>query len=176
MAKTLTVVMLLSSLSAPGSVETITWKVIALGPRGREVLAQGVKTYDPAKDVVVQQRAGGSTWWSKSVPLNDTYVVGASVHREPRLDGFGLWVKRRGDAGGFSWEWFNRAEGLVFKKLQGSGEVSITLKRGPGYEELESVEFLDDITLRYVDDMRKPTGTKTHEVIMTKGSLLRVSP
>ena len=176
MAKTLTVVLLLSSLLAPGSVETITWKVVALAPRGREVLGQGVKTYEAEKDIVVQQRAGGRTWWSKSIPLNDTFVIGASVHREPRLDGFGLWVKRRGDADGFSWEWFERSSGAVFQKLQGSGRVSITLKTGPGYQELESVEFLDDITLRYLDDMRKPRGTKTHEVIVTKGSVLRVLP
>ena len=54
--------------------------------------------------------------------------------------------------------------------------MSVTLERGPGYEELQSVEFLDDIVLRYVDDMTKPLGTITHEIIVQKGSILRVAP
>jgi hypothetical protein len=98
------------------------------------------------------------------------------VHREPILNGFGLVIYRRGDGNGFSWEWFEREQGAVFRRLQGSGRVSAGIKKGDGYEELEVVEFLDDIVLRYLDDMSKPPGTHTHEVVIRKGSVLKVAP
>ena len=49
-------------------------------------------------------------------------------------------------------------------------------KKTATYEELESVEFLDDIALRYLDDMAKPPGTFTHELVIRKGSVLRLVP
>jgi hypothetical protein len=98
------------------------------------------------------------------------------VHREPILNGFGLVIYRRGDGNGFSWEWFDREHGAVFRRLQGSERVSVSIKKGAGYEELEVVEFLDDIVLRYLDDMSKPPGTHTHEVVIRKGSVLKVAP
>ena len=54
-----------------------------------------------------------------------------------------------------------------------TGCLAVTKKKGPGYEELESIEFLDDTTLRYLDDMSKPPGTHTHEVIIRKGSVFK---
>jgi hypothetical protein len=38
------------------------------------------------------------------------------------------------------------------------------------------VEFLDDIVLRYLDDMAKSPGRHTHEILIKKGSVLRVAP
>ena len=38
------------------------------------------------------------------------------------------------------------------------------------------MEFLEDIVLRYLDDMAKPPGTHTHEVVIKKGSVLKVAP
>ena len=44
-------------------------------------------------------------------------------------------------------------------------------------EELLAVEFLDDVTLRYVDDMfRHSPGESTHEILVRKGSVLRLAP
>ena len=68
------------------------------------------------------------------------------------------------------------AGGWTPRHVQGPGRLSVTIKKGPGYEELEAVEFLDDVVLRYLDDMSKPPGTHTHEVVVRKGSLLRVAP
>ena len=172
--------LVVSSLSVVGwaSAETITWEAFAVNAAGRHEMAKGIKTYSPATDVVVQEKTGGKGGpsWSKSVLLNDTFALSASVYRERRLDGFGLVVYRRGDRDGFSWEWFDRAQGNVFEKLQGPGRVAVTVKKGPDYEELQSVEFLDDIVLRYLDDMRQPPGTHTHELLIKKGSVLTVAP
>jgi hypothetical protein len=176
----MTLLLLMTALARPATAETVTWEAVTLnGSGGRQVVAKGVKTYSPAKDIVVQEQKGardGVVSWSKSLLLDGTFAISANVHRERRVDGFGLVVSRRGDQNGFSWEWFDRERGAAFQKRQDSGRVSITIKSGPDYEELESITFLDDTTLRYLDDMSKPPGTHTHEVVVRKGSVLRVAP
>jgi TonB family protein len=159
--------------------EKITWEASAVQESGREVIAGGVKTYSPETDMIAQERPElnhKGVWWSRTLNLDDTFSVSAAVHRETTLDGFGLMVSMSGGLRGFSWEWFDRYDGSVFRKRQGSGLVSVTLNRGPGYEELQSVEFSDDIVLRYLDDIGKPPGTHTHEVMIRKGSVLMVAP
>jgi hypothetical protein len=158
--------------------ETVTWEAVALSP-GRGLLDKGTKSYLPSRDIIVRKEGpgrGGRPAWSKSLPLSDTFAVGASVYQERNLDGFGLFVSRRGDQRGFSWEWFERESGSTFRKLQGQGRVSVSVKKAADYEELEAVEFLDDIVLRYLDDMAKGPGTHTHEILIKKGSVLRVAP
>ncbi|HTY62713.1 MAG TPA: energy transducer TonB [Acidobacteriota bacterium] len=159
--------------------ETISWEASTVQESGREVIAGGVRTYSPDTDIIAHERPElnrNGVWWSRTLNLDDTFSVSAAVHREPLLDGFGLMVNMSGGLLGFSWEWFDRYEGNIFRKRQGGGQVSVTLNRGPGYEELQAVEFLDDIVLRYLDDINKPPGTHTHEVIIRKGSILMVAP
>ena len=52
------------------------------------------------------------------------------------------------------------------------GKVRVTVANSEGLQELVTVEFLDDITLRRTDD---ETGT-THELRVRKGSVFRVAP
>jgi hypothetical protein len=54
--------------------------------------------------------------------------------------------------------------------------VSVSVKKAGDYEELEAVEFLDDVVLRYLDDMAKGPGAHSHEILIKKGSVLRVTP
>jgi hypothetical protein len=160
--------------------ESIIYEAAATIPGvPRQIIANGVRDYSPKHDVVARERDAkkrGVTSWSKSLLLNDDWALTADVVRERQLEGFGLMVQRRGDANGFSWEWFVLDAGQVFRKLQGSGRVSVTTIKGPGYEELGAVEFLDDIVLRYLDDMAKPPGTHTHELLVRKGSILKLAP
>jgi hypothetical protein len=137
-----------------------------------------VKTYSPAKDIVVREgpKKGDRPSWVKWLVLDENFAIGASVHREQPLSGFGLMVFRREDKDGFSWEWFEQTEGSTFTKLQGSGRVSVQMNKVGKSEELASVEFLEDVTLRYLDDMSKPPGTVTHEVLVKKGSILAFAP
>jgi hypothetical protein len=97
--------------------------------------------------------------------------ISSDVYREKELTGFGL-VLVRDDSSGFSWEWFDRDQGDVFRKLRGGGKVRVTVVNSEQFQELVAVEFLDDITLRCTDDQ---TGT-THEVRVRKGSVFRVAP
>lgn len=158
--------------------EKVEWEAVSITLTGdRTVIAGGTKQYSPLTDVVVEQQTGpkgDETWWSNSLPLDDRFVLSAVVNRAPKLNGFRLAISRRGDPG-FSWELFQRVEGSVFTKRQGSGSVSVGVKKGPDYEELESVEFLDDIVLRYSDGRSNPSGahTPTQEITIRKGSVFR---
>lgn len=159
--------------------ETVTWEAVALLGSGRQSLDKGTKSYLPSRDIVVRKGGpdnNGRPAWEKSLALSDTFAIGASVHQEKKLDGFGLVVHRRGEQRGFSWEWFQRESGSTFRKLQGEGRLSVSVKKTADYEELEAVEFLDDIVLRYLDDMAKGPGTHSHEILIKKGSVLRVAP
>ena len=168
---------LFTSLANIAGAETVTWQAAVLSGVGeRQVLVNGVKTYSPERDIVVEEhlrRRDGAVSWSKSLLLGDTFAVAASVHRERTLDGFGLVVHRRGDQNGYGWNWFERVGGGEFQRTRGRGRVSVTVRKESGYEELESVEFLDDVALLYLDDIRKPPGTRSHEVVIRKGSVLK---
>ena len=171
------IALLFAVLPGTSVAETITWEASALVGPGRQFLARGVKTYSPERDIVVEERSparDGSPSWMKSLVLDDQFAIGAAITRDPKIDGFGLVVYRRGDDNGFSWDWFDREPDGTFGKRQLSGRVAVTTKKGNGYEEIDSIEFLDDVTLRYLDDMKKPPGTHTHEVVVRKGSVLKV--
>ena len=165
--------------------ETITFEIYAL-PKGEppQLLAKGIKTYTSSDIKSTEYPLAGAQYWAKTLQLNEEFYIGGSIYREPKLGGFGLWVKRRPgpfefwSTGGFSWEWFDyRQQNDVYRKLQGTGRVKVTMLRGSGYEEIGSVEFLDDVTMRLND---QPWFTfsleKTHHVIIRKGSVLRFAP
>jgi hypothetical protein len=157
--------------------ETITWEATVEAGPGRALVGHGVRSYSPPADVVVQERkgVGGRPTWDQTLWLDEAFGVSLRSSRPSRIDGFGLFVTRRGDDNGFSWEWFDREEGVTFSRRQGPGRVSVSLVTGADGEDIRSIEFLDDVTLRYLDDMRKPPGTHTHEVMIRKGSVLRLA-
>jgi hypothetical protein len=175
----LPVALIVAMSCSVAAAESVIWETRSIGPKGRVPISKGVKTYSPTKDIVVQKSPSerdGTPSWVKSLALDDTFGVGASVHREQPLTGFGLMVFRRGGRDDFSWEWFDQVSGSRFERRQGDGRVAVKVKiQGKG-EELTSIEFLDDVTLRYLDDMSKLPGTVTHEVVIKKGSILTLTP
>jgi hypothetical protein len=163
-----------TSVAPPAGSESFAWRVIQLLDLGGCRVADGDKTYLPERDILVKPANGGvRDARTLSLPLNHGFALSVSVCKAP-LHGFGLFVVRPTDTNGFSWEWFDRDVGAVFEKRQGHGRVAVSVTRGPGYEELAAVEFLDDIVLRYLDDIRKPLGTHTHEIVVRKGSVLKL--
>lgn len=166
--------------SSTASAEAVQFQLFALQPDGgRRLLAEGVREYTPQKDieVVTTKAHDGSTFWSKRLPLSQGYELEAHVTRRRQLDGFGLVVHERNRRAGFSWNWFDRAEGDVFTRRVGTGRLKVTYVRVDGYVELGSVEFLEDVALRYTEDMsRTPPGQHTHELVVSKGSVFRVAP
>ena len=151
----------------------VSWRVIQLLELGgRRVLAAGERTYQHRDIIVKPVRSSAVDARTMSLPLNNGFALSVSVAKVP-LDGFGLFVSRPADANGFSWEWFDRSRAAVFEKRQGDGRVTVEVTRGPGYEELAAVEFVDEIVLRYLDDIRKPPGNYSHEIVVCKGSVFK---
>jgi len=169
--------LVVSSLASVAAAETVVWQAALLSPDGgRQVLADGVETYSPESDVLVQEhlrRRDGAVSWSKSLALDPTFSLSASVRRAPRLRGFGLAIYRRETRNAFSWNWFKRLGGGEFQRRGGRGRVWVTVKKASDYEELAAVEFLDDVPLFHLDDVRRPPGAYSHEVVIRKGSILR---
>jgi hypothetical protein len=161
--------------AAAASAETVTFQSVSVSfMGGRARSAPVVRTYAPATDLATQDLVPGHTW-SRILKLDDAFQIALQVERQkPSLTGFGLTIGRV-DAAGFSWEWFDRGEGTVFQKLQGPGRLRAVIGKGADYEELEAVEFLDDITLRYWAEGSKPPAPPSHEIVVQKGSVLRVS-
>ena len=156
--------------------EAIEYEVYELRNNGeRTLLASGVKNY-AVTDVHVEERvaSAGGRFWSKSILVWDDFSVGASVHRESSLEGFGLWITKGGD--GFSWDWFNREGPDTFRKLQGKGLVRVRTVSSASYQELTAVEFLTDVTLRGEFSWWPFSTADTHHLVVKKGSVLRVAP
>jgi hypothetical protein len=160
--------------AAAASAETLTFESVTVSfMGGRARSAPVVRTYSPA-DLTTRELDPGRVW-SRSLKLDDAFQVALQVERQkPALTGFGLTIGRI-DAAGFSWEWFDLVEGSVFQKLQGPGRLRAVVAKGPDYEELEAVEFLDDIALRYWAAGSSPPAPATHEIVVLGGSVLRVS-
>jgi len=160
------------------SAETVTWEARALlGPGGSPV-GHGVKTYQVAADIVAREHRAkdGGLSWTKWLKLDETFAIGMDIQQATTIDGFGLVVYRRGDEEGFSWEWFDRTTGAIVERRQGAGRVRVTTRKVGPLEEVASVELMDDAVLRYLDDISKPPGTVTHELLLKKGSVLKVAP
>ncbi len=106
----------------------------------------------------------------KFIELEQGFKVGARIFFEPKLTGFGLIAEL--DKGDFSWEWYNQADGRIFKKLQGSkGLVKIRVSGLPMMEILEEIIFLDDARLSF---HYGGTGkAESHTIKIKKGSVFR---
>ena len=188
--KTLLAVLALWLVGTLAFAETLSYEAFTLEADGsRKLITKGTRHYTPEKDIqVVERNKRGSIFWLKTLPLFGPFSLGVHINRdESVLDGFGLVVKERDNPNGFSWEWFVReSKGIfswfyrgnkgIFLKWQGSGRVKVVTTKGVGYEEVMSVEFLDDITLRYVNDMSRPPDEHSHEIIVAKGSVFCVAP
>lgn len=162
----------------PMATPSIAWTIVALfDTGGRGVMGEGRKAYGTEHDVFVEPIRNARPDARKvSLLLSRDFVMSVAVSKQVYVEGFGLFISRRGNANGFSWEWFDRAGESIFHKRQGNSRVAVTIHRSSGYQEIESIEFLDDVTLRYLDDITQPPGTHTHEVIIRAGSVFKLTP
>jgi hypothetical protein len=169
-----TVALLWADVFPDTTMSTLTYEAFSLGgAEGRQLIARGVRRYSPC-DIESTPTEASGTDFAKTLALDGGFGISTTVKREARLTGFGLVVVRPGDDNGFGWDWFDLESGRIFRKLQGNGRVAVGIATESGYENLQSVEFLDDVTLRYLDDMSKPPGTHTHEIVVGKGSVLKL--
>jgi hypothetical protein len=142
---------------------------------GAELVAEGRRHYAHDEVKVVSGPAPNLTKWTKTLAIANGFELGASVYREPRVDGFGLWIRKNGE--GFSWEWFKRESEDVFRKLQGAGRLKVRFKHTGALEEVAEIEFLSDVTMRLNMLWLIPfLHEDTDQLIVKKGSVLWLSP
>lgn len=160
--------------------ETISYSIYSLPILKGEpkLVTEGKRVYSHSE---IENQAGPAASeinWTRTLAIVNGFEIGASVYREPRTDGFGLWIRKDGE--GFSWEWFIRESDQIFRKLQGSGRLKVRFARFGQMEELAEVEFLDDVTMRL--DTRGlgtfiPFLSKSSDhLVVRKGSILWLAP
>jgi len=163
----------------PAASESLEFSIYRLVGEDQELIASGKRDYS-ASDVNVREWGSneGHPSWKKTLDLKDGFNLGIVVIRGNDLtSGFGIWIANDHHPEGFSWEWFEPEYGDVFKKLQGEGYVRATLGQCPDGVEIQSVEFLTDITLRFKDDVSMdPPEHKTHKVVVSQGSVFSFAP
>lgn len=164
--------------------ETLTYELYELSHNGERLLiANGDREY-AIREVLVDDRSfGGDQWRVKELPITKGFSVGGSIYREKDLTGFGLWLRDRGSLigklaqGGFSWDWFDRESRNMYRKRQGGGRVRVFFVPSGQFQEIASIEVLEDITLRVNN---RPwfffTESDTHNLVLKKGSILRFAP
>jgi len=141
----------------------------------RETIAEGTRNYTHDDIQIETGPAPNAKNWTKTLSIDHGFSIGASVYREPKIDGFGLWMRKNG--GGFSWEWFDLEKKDIFRKRQGKGRVKVQFKSIEGEQELASIEFLDDVTFRLDTLWFIPFWHKdTHNLLVRKGSVLWLAP
>lgn len=159
--------------------EEIAFVIAAsIGKANDAPIAAGSKQYS-LKDVRVKEvrNRDGSIFWTKSVELASGFNIGINVTREPTHDGVGLFISNSKFPAGISWNWFQAETDDTYKQLKGDSHIKVQLKQMGAAQEIVAVEFLDDTTLTFTDDMfRRKPGEDSHKVLVKKGSVLRVAP
>ena len=163
------VVLFTSAVSSESLSYSITQEELLLWDK--EVIAEGTIEYS-VSDIVTKKRKG---FISKHLHVAESFNIGASIYRDKDKGGFGLWINKKGK--GFSWEWFVPEEGQLFKKLQERGRVFVTYRERDGLYEIESVKFIEDVSMRlntlsFIPFLNK----KTHRMLVKKGSVLVFLP
>lgn len=168
----------LALLAAPQvNADSISYSIYSLAGAKRTLLVTGSLEYGPY-DLEVRPigKRRVPTRWESAVTLEEGYHVGILAKPGKETQGLGLWVRNDGNITGFSWEWFRPEKGDVFAKLQGTGRLRVHYTEEAGAVRMSSVEFLDDIELRFQQDIcRSQPGEHTHVVAVAKGSVLSVA-
>lgn len=161
-------------VSMQTSAESLTFAIYHVTGDQRVLLAQDRLDYT-ASDIQVMEwgHEAGFTEWKKSLKLAEGFSIGALVMRTEPSGGFGLWINDENHPEGFSWEWFHQDSGNIFSRLQGQGLVRVGFAKLDVGVEIQSIEFLKDVTLYFNDHVKTGPGEVTHEVVISQGSVLR---
>lgn len=164
-------------LPLPAQAEKLSYSIYSLPLifGERETITEGVRTYVHDDIQVEAGPAPNVKNWRKTLVISHGFSIGASVYREPKIEGFGLWMHKNG--GGFSWEWFDLEKENIFCKRQGAGRVKVQFRQVEGEQELASIEFLEDVTFRLDTLWLIPFWDKdTHHLVVKKGGVLWLAP
>jgi hypothetical protein len=159
--------------SSPLCAGDVTYEIVdySTDSTGR-IVASGTKSQLPKDLSVTRQGTPTKPLWSKSIELAKGYRIGLSDSKDTTLTGFGMWIETTPHQ--FSWDWFDLTEGAVFAKLQEGGLVRVTTAGAPANQEIASITFLTDVSLRQIDStIGRRVVTRVN---IKKGSVLDVLP
>ena len=156
--------------------ETLGYAIYALDDDARTLIATDTRLYSPSDiDSQIQRHPDGTVSSRTSLSLADHFRVGIHLVAQKETDGFGLWIRNDLAPDGFSWEWFEHDVGDTFAKLQGTGRLRVSFTKDGELVHVDSIEFLDDIELRFKKDIRAGKSRElTHIVVVSKGSVLKI--
>jgi hypothetical protein len=157
--------------------ESLGFTIYHFSGDGRDLVDEGKRDYTVGDiDVTPWGIEDGYQTSLKSLELSDGFRVGIHTVRQHKADAFGLWIRNDQHPDGFSWEWFTHEDGDIFRRWRGPERVRVTYAQIEKGVEIRSVEFLTDVTLRFKEDPNVEPGVKTHEIVVSKGSVLRFAP
>ena len=86
--------------------ESVTYEIYSyMESADGKLIGKGTKEYALSDIEVIEKEHQGEKHWAKALELEGGFKVGASIYREPKITGFGMWAEN--SPCGFSWEWFN---------------------------------------------------------------------
>lgn len=161
------------SEAAAGRKEELSYAIYAYPFFGGEakLVREGTLTYRHSDVRTLMHPGADGTMSVKVLEVADGYQIHGNIFREERLDGFGLSLSKEGH--GFSWDWFDRSSGDIFRKLQGGGQLQVRTRTVGDKVELAEVLFLDDVTLRLDRYWIIPFRNRnSDEMVVKRGSVL----
>ncbi len=173
---------LLFAFSILARAETFSYEIYAMEKSGKRLISKGQKNYSRADVRVTTQVALFKVMVSKELDLGNGFSIGFTDGGELEVEGMGLWMHRVPAANsadaypGFSWEWYNRVSGGVFRKLQGKGTIQVQSQRIAKHEFVTRIEFLDETVFRLKVDRTGKPGNDSHTMVIKKGSVLIFPP
>jgi hypothetical protein len=157
--------------------ESLAFAIYHVSGDGRDLIDEGKRDYTVSDiDVTPWGIEDGYQTSLKSLELSGGFRIGIHMVRQHKADAFGLWIRNDQHPDGFSWEWFNFEDGDIFKRWQGPEQVRVTYAQIAKGVEIRSIEFLTDVMLRFKEDQNTEPGIRTHEIVVSKGSVLRFAP
>lgn len=157
--RSLIIVVLIAALAVQGG--TVTYEVVDYpAESGSRTVAAGTVAQKDFK--VLASRY-------KGVALTDDLMIQVGCPPPGAVAGFAVIV-----GPGFSWEWFDRVQGDVFRKRQESGSLRVRTTTDEASPQLLEVEFLSDVSLRsfrIVGEGKKRRHEIARRVNIRKGSV-----
>ena len=137
-----------------------------------ELVKRGKRSYRHSEVSTTAKPTGDEPIGRKSLRIADGFAIDVPIFRESQIDGFGLTLSKEGGTG-FSWEWFDRESGDVFRKRQGGGQVQVRFTQNGSVTEIAEVLFIDDVTMRLDRYWLIPFHrTASDHLVIERGSVL----
>jgi hypothetical protein len=154
---------------------SLSWEI--MDATTKQTLDKG-STSVRVKDVQISNNASSNHakqggYFQKSIALNKNFSL--SIHEFPETsaytrEGFGLTIND-GNPLTFCWEWFNLDNEKHATKLQGAGEIGITMQKVSVGREITKMEFLSDVIFRVsVGSSNQSQDRPKYLITILKGS------